>query len=146
MIGFSYLTERIVVQMMVAIGVYMRRWQRLLRRWASEPKVHMLLQAAAYLAAGVLGSAAALGHRLQPLALGILLSQTGWSAVLVSVGGMAGYLLFWGAASTQGIVWMALGLIASLLLGGKRIQKQTPLLMPAVAALIVAASELLLLH
>lgn len=132
--------------MMVTIGVYMRRGQRLIRRWAAEPKVHIMLQAAVYLSAGFLGSAASLSHRLQPLALGILLSQMGWSAVLVAAGAMAGYLLFWGTASTQGILWIALGLVAVLLLGGKRIQKQTPLLMPAIAALIVAASGLLLLH
>ena len=132
--------------MMVTIGVYMRRGQRLLRRWAAEPKVHMLLQAAAYLAAGFLGSAASLSHRLQPLALGILLSQAGWPAVLTALGGMAGYLLFWGGASAQGIVWMALGLVAVLLLGGKRIQRETPLLMPAIATLIVSGSGLLLLY
>ena len=132
--------------MMVAIGVYMRRWQRLLRRWASEPKVHMLLQGAVYLAAGFLSSAASLAQHLQPIALGVLLSQTGWPAVLVALGAAAGYLLFWGSAGVQGMVWVAMGLGAALLIGGKQIQRQTPLLMPAIAALTVAASGLLMLY
>ena len=132
--------------MMVTIGVYMRRWQRLVRRWASDPRVHMFLQGIAYLAAGFLGSAAALSHRLQPLALGILLAQTGWPAVLVAIGGSVGYLLLWGSAGTQGTVWMALGLAAALLLGGRKIQKNTPLLMPAISAMIVAATGLAMLY
>ncbi len=132
--------------MMVTIGVYMRRWQRLVRRWAADPRVHMFLQGIAYLAAGFLGSAAALSHRLQPLALGVLLSQTGWPAALVTLGGSAGYLLLWGSAGTQGTVWMALGLAAALLLGGRKIQKNTPLLMPAISAMIVAATGLAMLY
>ena len=132
--------------MMVTIGVYVRRWQRIVRRWAADPRVHMVLQGAAWFLAGFFGSAASLSHRLQPVALGLLLAQTGWAAVLSAVGGVCGYLLFWGSAGAQGAVWMALGLAAALLLGGRSISKKTPLLMPVVAALIVAVSGLLLLY
>ena len=75
-----------MVHMMVTLGVYMRRSQRLLRRWAAEPKVHMLLQGIGYLLAGFLGSAASLSHRLQPVVLGLLCAQTGWPAVLIATG------------------------------------------------------------
>ena len=132
--------------MMVTIGVYVRRWQRIVRRWAADLRVHMVLQGAAWFLAGFFGSAASLSHRLQPVALGLLLAQTGWAAVLSAVGGVCGYLLFWGSAGAQGAVWMALGLAAALLLGGRSISKKTPLLMPVVAALIVAVSGLLLLY
>ena len=135
-----------MVRMMVTIGVYMRRWRRLLRRWAAEPRVHMMLQAAMYLLAGFLGSAASLGHHLQPVSLGILLAQSGWPAVLVAVGGCCGYGLFWGEAGLQGVIWMGLGLAAALLLGNSRLRKQTPLLMSAVAALLTAGTGLGMLY
>lgn len=132
--------------MMVTLGVYVRRGQRFFRRWAANPRVHMLLQGAVWFLAGFFGSAGSLSHRLQPLALAFVLAQTGWAAVWSAVGGVCGYLLFWGSAGTQGTVWMALGLAAALLLGGRKIQKQTPLLMPAIASLLVAISGLAMLY
>ena len=65
--------------MMVTLGIYMRRSQRILRRWAADPRIHALLQGGGYLLAGFLGSAASLSHRLQPIALGLLCAQTGWT-------------------------------------------------------------------
>ena len=129
--------------MMVTIGVYMRRGQRLMRRWAADPKIHALLQGGGYLLAGFFGSAASLGHRLQPVALGLLCAQAGWPAMLIAVGSAAGYLLFWGNQGPVGVVWSALGLAASLLFQGRRIQRETPLLMPAISACIVASTGLL---
>lgn len=135
--------ERTVVHMMVTIGIYMRRSQRLLRRWAANPRVHALLQGTGFLLAGFLGSAASLGHRLQPVALGLLCAQTGWPAVLIATGSALGYLLFWGSQAPMGVVWTGLGLTAALLLRGRHVQKETPLLMPAIAAMLVAATGLL---
>ena len=143
MIGFYYQMERTVVHMMVTFGVYMRRWQRLTRRWAADPKIHALLQGGGYLLAGFFGSAASLGHRLQPVALGLLCAQSGWPAILVAVGSAVGYLLFWGNQGPVGVVWIALGLAVSLILQGRKIQRETPLLMPAIAGCIVAATGLL---
>ena len=128
--------------MMVTLGVYMRRSQRLIRRWASDPKIHAFLQAGGYLLAGFLGSAASLSHWLQPVALGFLCAQTGWPAVFTAVGSGVGYLLFWGNQGPIGEVWTSLGLAAALLLQGKRVQKETPLLMPAIAGFVVAATGL----
>ena len=129
--------------MMVTIGVYMRRSQRLVRRWASNPRVHVFLQAGGYLLAGFLGSAASLGNRLQPVVLGLLCAQTGWPAVLIAMGSALGYLLFWGNQGPVGVVWTSVGLAAALLLRGRPVQRETPLLMPAVAGCIVAATGLL---
>ena len=42
------------LQMMVTLGIYVRRWQRTLRRWLLDPRFHTLAQAA---------GAAALGER-----------------------------------------------------------------------------------
>ena len=146
MIGFFYQRERVVVQMMVTIGVYMRRWQRMVRRWAADPKVHMLLQGGGYLLAGFLSGAASLVHYLQPLTLGLVCAQSGWPAVLVATGGAVGYAVFWGNIGFQGVVWTILGLAAALLLRGRRAQMSTLLLMPALAALIVAGTGLAFQH
>ena len=129
--------------MMVSLGVYVRRGQRRIKRLLADPKLHATLQFCAYLLAGFLLSAASLSSRPQPLALGLLCAASGWPCVLLAAGSMVGYLVFWGAAGSQGIVWIALGLIAAVLLGGRRILEEAPLLMSALAALIVAATGLL---
>lgn len=129
--------------MIVSIGVYVRRWRRLLRRWMLDPRVHTLLQTAGWFLAGLFLSAASLSHRPQPFALGVLLALSGWPAVLLSAGSMAGYLLFWGAAGAQGVVWIMAGLLVAVTLGGRDFLQTTRLLMPAIAAVIVAAVGLL---
>ena len=128
--------------MMVTIGVYVRRGQRTLRRWLMDPKIHALLQSGAYILAGLLLSAASLAGRCQPLTLGLLCALSGWPALLLAAGGMAGFLLFWGAAGAQGVVWLMVGLMLALILGERPFLKETPLLMPALAALTVALSGL----
>ena len=129
--------------MMVTIGVYMRRGQRLIRRWAADPRIHALLQGGGYFLAGFFGSAASLSHRLQPVALGFLCAQSGWPAIFTTAGSAVGYLLFWGSQAPVGLTWTALGLAVALLLQGRKLQRNTPLLMPAIAGCIVAATGLL---
>lgn len=128
--------------MMVSIGLYMRRWQRLFRRWMLDPRLHGLAQAAGYLLAGFLFSAASLGSCPMPLVAGLVSALSGWPAVLLAMGGAGGYMLFWGAAGTQGIAWTAASLIAAILLGGRALTRDTPFLMPALSGLIVAATGL----
>ena len=117
--------------MMVSLGIYVRRWQRTLRRWLADPRFHLLAQTAVYLAAGFFLSAASLGNFPQPFTLGLLLSLTGWPAILTTAGGMAGYLVFWGSAGTQGVLLLALGLAAAMLLGGRQWTVNMPLLLPS---------------
>lgn len=128
--------------MMVSLGLYMRRWQRTLRRWMLDPKLHALAQAAGYMLAGFVCSAASLGNYPMPLTLGLVSAMAGWPAVLVALGGAGGYMVFWGTAGLQGIAWTAAGLIASILLGGRTLTRDTPLLMPAISGLIAAGSGL----
>ena len=92
--------------MMVSLGVYVRRGQRVMKRWLLDPRIHTLAQSAAYLLAGFCMSAASLGNRCQPLALGLLCALTGWPALLIASGSMTGYLFFWGSAGAQGVVWI----------------------------------------
>lgn len=128
--------------MMVSIGIYVRRWQRVLRRWLLDPRLHTLAQTALYILCGFLLSAASLAGFPQPLALALTCALSGWPAVLVAAGGVVGYLLFWGSAGIQGIVWVGTGLGAALLLGGRQFVRNTPLLLPALSGLITAAAGL----
>ena len=127
---------------MTMIESYVRRGRLHLRRWAVDPRIHAFVRAAGHFLAGFAFSAAALGHRLLPLALAWLCACGGWPAVLSAAGGAIGYRLFWGG-EVQTLVWLGTGLVVALLLGDKRISRDTPLLLPAVAGLIVAASGVL---
>lgn len=123
--------------MMVTIGIYMRRWERQLRRWIAEPRVHAVLQGLLFLFAGFFGSAASLGNCPQPVVLGLLCAQSGWPAVLIAAGSALGYPVFWNTQYPAGLLWTVLGLAVALLLRS-RLQEKLPLLMPAIAGCIVA--------
>ena len=129
--------------MMVSIGIYVRRWRRMLRRWMLDPRVHTILQTGGWFLGGLFLSAASLAHHPQPFALGVVLALTGWPAVLLSAGSMAGYLLFWGAAGAQCVVWIMAGLLVAVTLGNGDILQGNRLLMCAIAAVIAAAVGLL---
>lgn len=129
--------------MMVSMGIYLRRWLRSLRRWLREPKVHAVAQGTGLFLLGLLLSAASLNHFALPLPLGLLCGVTGWPAVLMAAGGMAGYLLFWGSAGSQGIIWLCLGLPAALTLNRHTVSRDTPWLVPALCGVIVAGVGLL---
>ena len=120
--------------MMVSLGIYVRRGQRILKRWLADPRLHTLAQCALALSIGFVMSAASLANRCQPLALGMLCATSGWMSVLTAAGSITGYLVFWGSAGAQGVVW-----IMATILGDRPILRIAPLLMPAIAALITAA-------
>ncbi len=128
---------------MISIQSYVRRGNHLLRRWAVDPRIHGLGRGLAYLLSGLFLSAGSLGNSAMPLALGLVCTCSGWSAVLAALGGSAGYLLFWGNAGYQPLAWLAAGLVAALLLSDRPITRETPLLIPAVAALITASAGVL---
>ena len=125
--------------MIDSIQSYMRRGRHTLRKWALDPRVHTLGRAAAYFFSGFGLSAASLGNYSQSFALGLVCACTGWSAVLTAMGASLGYLVFWGVMGYQGILWAVAGLAVALFLGDRRITGDTPLLLPAVSALIVSA-------
>ena len=125
--------------MMVSLGIRLRRWQRVLRRWALDPKTQIWAQTGGSVLCGLLLSAGSLMHHALPLTLGLLMSLSGWPAVLIAAGGMAGYLLFWGDAGIQGVLWLCAGLPAALVMNRRSVVRNTPWLMPALAGVIVAA-------
>lgn len=126
--------------MMLSLQTYVRRKRRSLRNWALDPRVHLYARAVAYILAGFGLSAASLGHAALPLPMGLVCACNGWPAVLAAAGGSLGYLVFWGAAGYQGLLWTGGGLILSLLLSDRRIDRETPLLLPALTGLLVSAS------
>ncbi len=127
---------------MLAIESYVRRGKHILRRWLLDPRVHILLRAAGYLAAGFALSAASLGQRMLPLSLALVCACSGWPAALSALGGIMGYRVFWGAGQ-QPMVWLLAGLLPALVLGKKPLSRDTPLLMPAISGLIVASCGVL---
>lgn len=126
--------------MMTSIDAYLRQGRRLVRQWAVDDRVHGIAKGGGCFLGGFLLSAASLGNAFQPLALGGLLALEGWPAAMLALGGAVGYRWFWGTAGYQGAVWLALGLLAALTAGARRISRETPLLMPALAALIAAGT------
>lgn len=121
------------------ISAYIHRSQSTLRRWVAEPKVHMAARGAGHVLAGFCLSAAGLEQGMLPLVLGLVWACRGWRAVLVAMGGMVGYGVFWGAALWQGIFWTALALGGVLLLGDRRISREMPLLVPSIGMLMVSS-------
>lgn len=128
---------------MIPIQSYVQKGQVVLRRWALDPKAHILLRVGLHLLAGFCLSAASLVSTPLPLAMALTCACTGWSAVLVALGGAAGYFVFWQQAGQQPIVWLAAGLILTLLLGDRRLIRSAPLLLPATAGLVVAVCGVL---
>lgn len=128
--------------MMIPLQSYVRRGKHKLRDLALNPRVQLYARVAAHFLAGFGLSAASLNNGPLPLSMGLVCACTGWSAVLVAAGSALGYFIFWGAAGQQGILWILAGLLLALCLGEQRITIQTPLLLPALAGLIVSASGL----
>lgn len=126
--------------MMTSIQSYIRVGRHTARKLTLDPRVHRLVRAAAWAGAGFLLSAASLGGAALPLTLGLLCAVSGVPAILVALGGALGYWVFWGMAGSQGLLWLVLGLPCALVLGDRRIAKNTPLLLPALAGLVVSAS------
>ena len=128
--------------MMTTIETYVRTGRSKLQKWALNPSVHRGTRAAGCFLSGLVLSGASLAHTSLPLAMGLVCALDGWRAVLAAAGGAAGYLLFWGKAAEQGLVWLACALAVALVLGKRRILDESPLLMSAIAGLIVSASGL----
>ncbi len=126
--------------MMVSLQSYVHRSKYRLRDLATNPKIHLFARAAGHFLAGFGLSAASLNNACLPLSMALVCASSGWSGVLVSLGSALGYWLFWGAAGHQGLLWVGAALLVSLFLRDRRLTRETPLLLPAVAGLIVSAS------
>ena len=128
--------------MLASMETCLLRGQRQLRRWLENTSLRKMLKVLLYSSAGFFLSAAALREAYQPLAMGLVCSVTGWRALAVCLGSLMGYGCFWGTAGTQGMIWVALGLITSLFPHKTQTAEKQPLLIPALAAFLVSATGL----
>ena len=126
--------------MMVSLQSYVHRSKYRLRDLITNPKIQLFARAAGHFLAGFGLSAASLNNTCMPLAAALVCASSGWSGVLIALGSALGYWLFWGSAAAQGFLWVGAAFLVSLFLGQRRLSRETPLLLPAVAGLIVSAS------
>lgn len=129
--------------MMMTIESYVRRSRVSLGRLLTNRRFRMMARIGLHFFGGLFLSAGGLAGSCQPLTMGLLSAARGWPAAVLAAGGSAGYVLFWGAAGLQGILWLALALPVVLILGRRRILEESPMLMSAISALIVSASGLI---
>ena len=133
---------KVMVHMMVTLGIYARRGQKLLRRCAADPRIRTLLQVLACLVGGFLLSAASLGDQPQPFVPGLICTLSGWTGILLALGGSAGYWLLWGKVGIQGMIWCIGAAAVALGIGHRKEVKTMPFLLPALMAAWVAISGL----
>jgi len=122
--------------------VVLHRGHQKLRELAADTRIRTTLRVSAYALAGFLMSAAALKSKPMPLAMALVSSMTGWRALVMTLGAIAGYGVFWGAAGVQGVVWSLLAGLTALFLGKGKLAEKAPLLIPALCGLWVSASGL----
>lgn len=123
--------------MMTTLSSYVRRGRHVLHRLCLDPRIHGLLRGAGWFLAGLVLSAASLRHSSLPLAMGLVITLSGWPAILAALGGCGGHLLFWNAYGLQGVVWVVLGLVGAAV-GQTKAARQQPLLIPALGGMLVA--------
>ena len=121
---------------MITISSYLRQGRHTLRRICLDPRLHLWGKGAVHLLSGFAMSAAGLGNHLQPFAMALVLSGCGMGAGITALGAGIGYWAFWGNAGLAGVGWVVPALLCALLVGHMEL---TPLLLPSVGALIVAA-------
>lgn len=126
--------------MMASIQSYVRQGRHTFKKWLINPQVYLTLRSAAYFLVGFVLSAASLANTALPIAAGFIAATTGWSSFIAFLGSCCGYWLFWGTAAYQGLFWSFGALCSAWLLGNRRLQWNTPILMPLVTALVTAAS------
>ena len=129
--------------MMIPVEAMVRQGRRRLLAFFLNPKVRLYARGLGWFFAGLGLSAASLANVVLPLSMALVFAAGGGAAVLAALGGGAGYLLFWGKAGIQGVAWCFLGLVATLLMKNRRLERETPLLLPAVAGLVVSGMGVL---
>lgn len=126
----------------MTVETYLHRGRQWLAAMAADHRVRRWGKGGAYLGAGFLMSAAALGHSFQPFAMALVTAFTGWRAGVLALGAGAGYWIFWGQPGLQGSFWALLGGLSALFLGKRKLVREGPLILPALCAFWVAAAGL----
>ncbi len=126
----------------MTVESYIHQGRHWVTRAAMDDRVRRAGRVAAYAGAGFLLSAASLAQHPQPLAMALTSAMTGWRAGIMALGAMAGYGIFWAGAGDPGLIWAGLAGLAALALGKSKWVREAPLILPALCALIVAATGL----
>ena len=126
--------------MITSLQSYLRKVKHYFRRLALNPQFHRATQVACFFLAGFVFSAAGLGNYCTSLAVGVVCALGMWPGILAALGGMLGYWVFWQQAGYIGIFSIIFTLPFALCLGDRKTTRQTPLLLPMTAGLIVAAT------
>lgn len=124
---------------------YLRQGQRQLRRWSLHPGVQTGIKIAALGGSGFLLSAAGIAGGAQPFASGLISAMTGWRSLVMALGAMAGFSVFWGRSGFSSVLCAASACLLALLLGKRKNIEDTPLLIPALLGMSAAGTELVLL-
>ncbi len=109
--------------------------KRQYRLW-TQIAIPPFLESCGLFLSGFCLSAASLGNGALPLSMGFVCACTGTSSLWAAVGAVLGYGVFWGGL--QPMAWCASALLLAVLLGDRKICRNTPLLLPMAAALTVA--------
>ena len=131
--------------MLATVESWLLKQKRQAHRWALDSRVQGAAKLAAYGGSGFFLSAASLQGGCQPLAMGLICAMSGWRALVMAVGSAAGYHLFWGSEGFQGVVWAGMGCLLAWFLGKADLSQQMPLLLPAAAGVVTAATGLVFL-
>ena len=128
--------------MLTTMETCLRKFKRDVRKAVLDPRIQSGARVAAYGGSGFFLSALNLSGSFQPLALGLITAVTGWRALVIALGAMAGYRVFWGSEGLLGMVWAAAGCVLALVLGKGEPAERFPLLLPALAAVVTAVTGL----
>jgi hypothetical protein len=127
----------------MTVDSYLHRGRNWAQQLGKNPRIRQGCRVVLCGLTGFCLSAAGLLNSPQTFALGLITALSGWKSLVVALGSGLGYGFFWGAAGSQGGLWSLGGAIVSLTLGKSRLRRESPLLVPAICALIPALTGLI---
>lgn len=121
---------------MISIQSYVQKGQHTLRQWIRQPQLQRLIGPGIHSLAGFFLSAASAASRPLPLAMGLICGSGGWLSLAAALGSLVGYTLYW-QRSGEILLWIGAALAVSLLQRWQ-VWERAPMLVPALAAMVVA--------
>ena len=126
----------------MTVDSYLHQGRTWFRQLSADGRVRRLGRVMAWGGTGFILSAASIAHSAQPLAMGCVSAVTGWRSAVMALGAALGYRVFWGTAGSQGIIWSLSAGVTALIFGKTKLCRETPLLIPALCALLTALTGL----